>query len=354
MTSPSTGFLDWVSGSIPTSDYSMIMLQRLVPSAFNIGASDILALADAMKIFNSGLLLLASLAVGWHLLQGLVSTAHDGKALGGRWHQIWAPARVVLGLGMLTPLASGFCLAQILVLQVAVWGVGFADQVWSEYSNSVSRGKVVSYNSIPSSYDSLRGIWLLETCRAEAREIALTNNFALEDVQAQSFFGSFLTHGTAPVLETPQRRVINAGQQREYIWSYGPFCGEVTFSVPTTGASMLQNEALADVILTSASGARVDITPARRALETVKVRAVENAMMALRREAEIFVNPTIYPAERIDAARLRGIIEPIRTAYDKSVFSAVATASDAIDGGARDSFREDAQKTGWASAVASP
>src|SRR5690606_11913578 len=34
--------------------------------------------------------------------------AYSGKVLGERYHQIWAPLRVVIGFGLLIPIAGGF------------------------------------------------------------------------------------------------------------------------------------------------------------------------------------------------------------------------------------------------------
>jgi conjugal transfer/type IV secretion protein DotA/TraY len=60
------------------------------------------------------------------------STAHEGEALGKKYHWAYAPVRGVLGFGLLAPLGpKGLCLLQALVLMFIGSGIGLADHLWN-------------------------------------------------------------------------------------------------------------------------------------------------------------------------------------------------------------------------------
>ncbi|MBY3151219.1 DotA/TraY family protein [Rhizobium laguerreae] len=64
--------------------------------------------ANAFAVLTSALAFLGSLFMAFHVVVGIVSSAKDGKVLGERWHQIWAPLRIVFGFGLLIPVGGGF------------------------------------------------------------------------------------------------------------------------------------------------------------------------------------------------------------------------------------------------------
>ncbi len=73
---------------------------------------------NALSTFSTALTFLGSLFMGWHIIVGIVASAYHGKVLGQRWHQIWAPMRVILGFGMLVPVAGGFSTVHYLLKDV--------------------------------------------------------------------------------------------------------------------------------------------------------------------------------------------------------------------------------------------
>lgn len=86
----------------PSTDLAYGWLQALFPLS---GDSPY---AGAMAVFAGSLTFFASLLLAWHVLSGIVVSAYHGKVLGQRYHQIWAPLRVILGFGMLVPVSGGF------------------------------------------------------------------------------------------------------------------------------------------------------------------------------------------------------------------------------------------------------
>ena len=95
-------------------DLSFQWMQRLFPGTvefwFFSAAAPVSAtgtttdvLQAVFQILNSILFALGAGIISWHTVQGIVASAHTGKPLGDRWHTIWAPMRVVWGVGNLAP-----------------------------------------------------------------------------------------------------------------------------------------------------------------------------------------------------------------------------------------------------------
>jgi len=101
------------------------------------------AIATGFTAFSGVLMFFGSMMLGWHVLAGIVASAYSGKVLGERWHQIWAPSRVVLGLGSLAPVAGGYGAAQVLVILLVMAGGNLANAIWRPYV-SVLAGGIVS------------------------------------------------------------------------------------------------------------------------------------------------------------------------------------------------------------------
>ena len=79
-------------------------------------------LQEALTAFTSVLMSTAMLLLSFHIVATLVSVSQEGSLLSQKWSLVWAPIRLSLGVGFLVPIKSGFCLAQIIVLYVALWG----------------------------------------------------------------------------------------------------------------------------------------------------------------------------------------------------------------------------------------
>lgn len=98
------------------------------------------ALGTGFMAFSAVLMLFSSMMLSWHVLVGVIASAYSGKVLGERWHQIWAPGRVVLGLGSLAPIANGYGAAQVLVVYLMVWGGNLANTIWVPYLTELGAG----------------------------------------------------------------------------------------------------------------------------------------------------------------------------------------------------------------------
>jgi conjugal transfer/type IV secretion protein DotA/TraY len=126
-----------------TDDVFVNMLGYIVPGIGPIEGSPTnghVALGRGFMAFSAVLMLFSSMMLSWHVLVGVVASAYSGKVLGERWHQIWAPGRVVLGLGSLAPIANGYGAAQVLVVYLMVWGGNLANTIWVPYLAELGNG----------------------------------------------------------------------------------------------------------------------------------------------------------------------------------------------------------------------
>jgi hypothetical protein len=117
------------------TDISVQLLNSLFPSLTNPlgntgappatqGSMDWSAIAKVIAMFNAGLLIIGGAMLTYNIVSGVAQTAHEGAVLGKNCSSLWAPIRVVIGIGALAPIpGSGYCAAQIIVGKAALIGV---------------------------------------------------------------------------------------------------------------------------------------------------------------------------------------------------------------------------------------
>lgn len=71
-----------------------------------------------------------------------------------------------MGSALLLPLAGGFCLLQIIVMWLAVQGVGIADAGWSAMLSRIQQTGMVGHPNIPSARPLVASIFRSEVCMA--------------------------------------------------------------------------------------------------------------------------------------------------------------------------------------------
>tara|TARA_B100001123_G_scaffold197966_1_gene225253 strand:- start:2636 stop:5482 length:2847 start_codon:yes stop_codon:yes gene_type:complete len=128
---------------VPHTDLSANWIKATFPDLVDLGgptttttttttsAGPTTVLGNALKVLNSGALAVGSLVLTYKLFAGIVQTANDGEVLGKRWSTLWGPVRVAGSAALIVPTATGYCLAQALVVSIALTGVGLANKVWS-------------------------------------------------------------------------------------------------------------------------------------------------------------------------------------------------------------------------------
>jgi defect-in-organelle-trafficking protein DotA len=128
----------------PASDFSVVFLANLfgiVDGVLHGTGSQIMG--GMFTVFNSAVLALGGIVIMYTLLVSTMNTAHEGQMLGQKWSSIWIPVRATMGLALLIPKASGYCLMQIFVMWVVVQGVGAADKVWNAALDYLNRGGAI-------------------------------------------------------------------------------------------------------------------------------------------------------------------------------------------------------------------
>lgn len=128
----------------PGTDYSVVFLGELFGHVdgvlFGSGSQ---IMGAIFTVFNAAVLALGGIVIMYTLIVGTMNTAHEGEMLGKKWSSIWIPVRSTMGLALLIPKASGYCLMQVFVMWVIVQGVGAADLVWNAALDYLNKGGVI-------------------------------------------------------------------------------------------------------------------------------------------------------------------------------------------------------------------
>lgn len=153
----------------PTSDDLAIdLLNRVIrQSAYGDGAPMSVSLGPLMGIYNTALLVIASLVVFWAIVSIIIDTARTGQIGGGRHSIVWVPIRFVFALGLMIPLGTGFSGGQLITLKIAEWGSNLATNGWIAYVDSVNDSSLVALKPVPEDIgvDLAYGLARIETCR---------------------------------------------------------------------------------------------------------------------------------------------------------------------------------------------
>ncbi|MGB6976553.1 MAG: type IVB secretion system protein DotA [Gammaproteobacteria bacterium] len=128
----------------PAADKSITFLSQLFGSVGGVlqGSSGQL-LGELLGVLNYGVVLLASSIMVYTVILSVINTAQEGEFMGRGMKSAWIVVRSVAGLGLLVPQATGYSLAQVIVMWAVVQGVGLADKAWERSLNYLAdRGGV--------------------------------------------------------------------------------------------------------------------------------------------------------------------------------------------------------------------
>ncbi|MBP8275910.1 MAG: DotA/TraY family protein [Propionivibrio sp.] len=124
------------------------------------------ALGQMLSIFNTAVLFLGMIFVGYTTIKGTVDSAHDGEVLGKKMSEVWVPIRTVGGTALILPLASGYSTLQIAVLWLSLQGVGIADAMWSAAISQIKENYMIANPIIPDARPLAANILRFEVCAA--------------------------------------------------------------------------------------------------------------------------------------------------------------------------------------------
>ncbi|TPL45332.1 DotA/TraY family protein [Mesorhizobium sp. B2-4-6] len=176
----------------------------------------------AMAVFSSTLTFAGALFLGWHIITAIVSSAYSGKVLGDRHHQIWAPLRLVLGFGLLVPIAASFSSAHYVLRDVVGRAaINLADANWVSFVDYAA-GKEVKIAPM-SSGGSRLVMDFLESEVCAAAHNALAEPWGIDRAPVPSAKGE--RKGDTSGWWNP----VTTNERTE--WYYGPDCGKISMPV---------------------------------------------------------------------------------------------------------------------------
>ncbi|MBZ9705345.1 DotA/TraY family protein [Mesorhizobium sp. ESP7-2] len=176
----------------------------------------------AMAVFSATLMYAGTLLVTWHIFVAIISSAYSGKVLGDRYHQIYAPLRLVLGFGLLVPIAMSFSTAHYLLRDVVGRAaINLADANWVAFVDYAA-GKVIKIAPLSSGGSRLvMDILESEVCAAAHNNLA--GPWRLQTAPIPSVSGD--RKGDTSGFWNP----VTTNVRTE--WYYGPDCGRIALPV---------------------------------------------------------------------------------------------------------------------------
>lgn len=194
-------------------DYAIALLDKVLRAgAAGKGMPLQNALREVMVVYNSAMLVIASVIVFWLVLSIVVDTAKTGFVGGQRHNMVWAPMRIVFALALLIPLGStGFSSGQFMVMKLAEWGSNLGTNAWVAYVDGVVQGEQLVADYVP------------ESATAYVKDLARIM------VCSAAMNGQYVIGGTSERMLSVQRPTDMPNTYvREWIAPNGDSCGSMT------------------------------------------------------------------------------------------------------------------------------
>ncbi|MDG2348744.1 MAG: DotA/TraY family protein [Gammaproteobacteria bacterium] len=121
----------------PYTDISIQYLTEMFGGVSSVLMGPPTIAGTLFEIFNWGILVIAMYLLAYTLTFNLVNEIGSGQPIAHQY-DVWTVSRVIVGNALLLPSYSGYSLIQVMVMQVAVYGVGLADSVWVTAINNIS------------------------------------------------------------------------------------------------------------------------------------------------------------------------------------------------------------------------
>ena len=80
------------------TDITVNMLKQLFAGLIDGTGDD--PLKEAIRVFNSAILIIGGILVTYTIVMGTVGTAHDGEMMGKKFSSVWVPIRTALGTAL--------------------------------------------------------------------------------------------------------------------------------------------------------------------------------------------------------------------------------------------------------------
>ena len=183
--------------------------------------------ASAFAVLTAALAFLGALFMAYHTIVGIVHSAYSGKVLGERWHQIWAPLRVVFGFGLMIPIGDGFSSVHYILRDVV--GV-----------SAINLANGIIYTYVRTAYSDATGGTTSKVATLAGRDYA--QKFFEKEVcsgvieQMSSSFFTWYSYD-APSPEKADSAWLKKSMMKDgQVWNYGS-CGTLTLEHYDPGAN---------------------------------------------------------------------------------------------------------------------
>lgn len=232
-------------------------------------------ISNLLEIANAVLLAIGTVWLTYNLLAAMVQSAWDGEFLGKRFHSVWAPVRLSVGIAALIPMFDSWCGAQIIMYQVAKMGAGAANIAVAGAAPKLAKNEI-----IPTGFDRTgMATQLFNTllCRARVGILAQQSG---ELEAAGGGGGTNWTEyygiekcGGQPVVPAGDLQAAHTSATQTMITNLTPLAGRVAAGQEGRGPIVPAAEVRA-AIIKAAEVYESSIAEAARGLATSKVSAL--------------------------------------------------------------------------------
>lgn len=367
-----------LAAELPASDLSLQWVQRIFPSFFPAmgvsAAQD--ATAQLLALVNTMLLTAGAFYLLYEVVSGVVAAAHTGKVFSERYHGPWVPVRVAVGVGSVFPVA-GYCVAQLLVIYVTLFGYKMANEAWKahvqlamaispvqgpglpadgRWSIAPGGGTVSVPPDLVAQLPTLQGLITSELCFHAARwgsRVAGQTNNPPEQPQLQNARG---LAGARPMFALPPVSGTDQGNNR--VWDYGQVCGSISFPIrPAPSATAPPPGAPNLVVLRIAAENRVaERAQAMRDYDIARAQAFSRLVTAVRTNngmnAVAALSSQGYTGEIPNVNEITQRIIQAYGQFKSDLITASTTLSATLNREARAGAMDRVNQLGWAAAGA--
>lgn len=298
---------------------------------------DVSPLGPISEVFLAGILAFGGILAGYTMLAGTLHTANDGEMLGKKWSSLWIPIRTTLGVSMILPIKGGFCAIQLVLIWIAVQGIGLADQTWNAFAENPLKGSVVPQPYIDKQVKELYKAGVMgyaclaaiqkdqDENEADAKSAGIIDKLLKPSRDA---WNPGITTTTSKGANNSQRLTIEFGNKNNEV--YRNVCGSITYDMSLSATQSVSSAPAAALDL-------VDLDKIQHALVPVHVTAL-SALLA--RSSQI--GNKLVNSDEITPESLASDMNTATDAYKVAIALAANTAyQDAISKDAVEAMKKD-------------
>lgn len=294
-------------------------------------------LATMFSVYASGIMIISGFVVSAIVMASVMNTANDGEVMGKNWSTPNTIMRVTFGGGVLLPTTSGFSIVQLIVLMIALWGVGFANLTYKTgvVMGVLSPAGIVSAAASPGSYYGMREFAKQYMgamyCARVANAAYTMSSGARASVQ--------MSGGAGRTIGNRMEYSYNIGDTNRSTNLAGgaPICGVVKLSLFAPQNLTDQTEKALDTL--------------KVAVQKQKYSQAESMMADIKTFVDTWPTSITQDGwDKVDSAKFNDIVKKHEDQIAIKIMSSLSQQQGAVDKGMEKFVNETLVKGGWASA----